>query len=295
MSHPFEARTRALRWVAGLALAMAAFAPLLASLGARMGGDLAVVLSAALAVCLAIVLGRSRDMPHSVGNVATGALVLSCVTMFFGVSPTGGGPHAGVWFVLSLLRTAALMPLALTLHRRAEYSACDATDRLALAVSAACFGALVETTLSITAARALHLGYTGMAAPAIGPVLLGQLLLAMLGAFVAMVRSARWVLHWRRLLGSAGVRVEPRARWSGEVPARPWMHLALTDDDAVLVRRTVQEAGAYRAGDVEEALTVMPTDPARVMRALRLRLAAAVVLLGATAGFAAPRLGALRW
>ena len=103
MSHPFEARTRALRWVAGLALAMAAFAPLLASLGARMGGDLAVVLSAALAVCLAIVLGRSRDMPHSVGNVATGHDANNnepdkCSQINNGQNETGSGGNGGALY-----------------------------------------------------------------------------------------------------------------------------------------------------------------------------------------------------
>ncbi len=291
-----DARPRALRNLARLALAVAVFAPLLASLGARPNGDLAVVLSAALAVGLAVVLGRSRDAVHVVGNVFASVLALSCVTVLLGVSPTGGGPHPGVWIVLSLLRTAALLPLALTLHRGAQHDAHDAIDQIALAMSAACFGALVETTFSITATRARHLGYSGIAAsPGLGLALWGPLALATLGALAAAVRSARWLLRWRRLLGSAGVRIEPRARWSGEVPARPWMRLPLVDNDAVLVRRTAREAGAYRAGDVEEALTVMPSNPARVTRALRLRLAAAVVLLGATVGFAALRLGALRW
>ena len=290
-----DARARAFRGLAGLAAALACFAPLLASLGARRGGDGAVLLSAALAVACAVVLGRSRDAPRAFGNVVAGALALSCVTVLLGASPTGGGPDAGTWIALGLLRAASLTPLALALHRRAEHAAHDAVDKLMLAVSTASLGALVEATVTIAAARAHHLGYTGMAAPALGPALLGQLLLATLGALAALVRGARWVGRWRRLRRAPGVRVERRARWPGEVPARAWWTLAGAANDAVLVRRTTQEAGAYRAGDVEEALTAMPAEGGRVTRALWLRLAAAAALLGGTLGFAALRLGTLRW
>ncbi|MDB4932240.1 MAG: hypothetical protein JWM10_4724 [Myxococcaceae bacterium] len=290
-----DARTRAFRGIAGLAFVVTAFAPLLASLGARRGGDVAVVLSAVLAVAVAVALARSSDAWDAFGSVVAGALALSCLTCFLGASIFVAGYDVGGWFALSALRAVAFTPLALALHRRAAHDAHDAVDRLILAVSAASLGALVETTLTVASARAQHLGYTGMAAPALGPALLGELVLATLGALAALVRGARWLRRWRRLLGSPGVRIEPRARWSGEVPARAWWSVAGAENDAVLVRRTVHEAGAYRAGDVDEALTAMPSAAGRVTRALWLRLATAAALLGATVGFAALRLGALRW
>lgn len=290
-----DARARTFRNLAGLAFVVAAFAPLLASLGARRGGDLAVVLSAALAVACAVVLARSSGAADAFGNVVAGAAALSCVTCFLGASISVPGYDVGSWFALSALRAVAFTPLALSLHRRAQHDAHDAVDKLMLAVSAASLGALVETTLTITAARAQHLGYTGTAAPALGPALLGEMVLAALGALAALARGARWLHRWHGLRGAPGVRVEARARWSGEVPARAWWTIAGAENDAVLVRRTAREAGAYRAGDVEEALTAVPAEGRRVTRALWLRVATAAALLAGTAGFAALRVGALRW
>lgn len=286
-----DARARTFRNLAGLAFVVAAFAPLLASLGPRRG-DLAVPLSVALAVACAVVLARSSDAADAFGNVVAGAAALSCVTCILGASISVPGFDVGSWFALSALRAVAFTPLALALHRRAPHDAHDAVDKLMLAVSAASLGALVETTLTITAARAQHLGYTGAAAPALGPALLAQLALATLGALAALVRGARWLRRWH---GLRGARVEPMVRWSGEVPARAWWSIAGAQNNAVLVRRAARGAGAYRAGDVEEALTAVPAEAWRVTRALWLRATVAAALLAGTMGFAALRVGALRW
>ena len=198
-----------------------------------------------------------------------------------------------VW--IPILQAVSLLPLSLAVHRGAEHDSHDARDRLALAMAASTSAALVETALSIAPVRSWGGSYTGMAAVGLGPALLGLLLLAALGALASLVRSARWMRHWRRLLASADVRIEPRSRWTGAVPERPWMRIPFVANDGVLVRRTAQEAGAYRAGDVEEALTVAPLNAARVRQALWMRVAASLALLGTLAAFTATRVAPLRW
>ena len=280
---------------------VAVFAPLLASLGARGSGDARVVLSAALAASLVLLLSRCADGVATLGLSIPGFFVLSLVTWKWGAPLLPGERSfrgfADItdWLGEPMLHALVLAPLSLAIHRGAHHDSEDARDRLMLSASASCFASLVEATLYVGAVRARGGSYTGMAAVGLGPSLVGLLVLSGLGALGAFARSARWMYRWRRVLTSDDLRIEPRSQWTGAVPERPWMRLLGVENDGVLVRRTAREAGAYRAGDVDQLLSRVPMNAARVMWALRLRVTASIALLVSLTLLAVTKLSALRW
>jgi|GEM_PF-1610176 len=301
----FDARVRTpasvLRWVACAVAMLAVFGPLLAALGARGNGDARVVLSAALSAALALLLRRCRDGVGVVGVSVLGFFALSLVTWRLGApllsNPRGHGGVVDVsdWLGEPMLHALLLAPVALAMHRGAVHDSDDARDRLMLAASASCLASLAETALYIATVRARRGSYDGMAAVALGPTLLGLLTLSSVLALGALVRSARWMRLWRRALSSGDFVIVPKASWTAAAPERPWMRLLGVENDGVLLRRTAREASAYRAGDVDQAISRVPLDSGRVLTALWLRVAASLALLASSALLAVTRLSALRW
>lgn len=280
---------------------LAVFGPLLAALGARGDGDERVVLSAALAAALALLLRRCADGVGVAGLSVLGFFVLSLVTWRLGApllsNPRGHGGVVDVtdWLGEPMLHALLLAPVALAMHRGADHDSEDARDRLMLAASASCLASLAETALYVATVRARRGSYDGMAAVALGPTLLGLLTLSSVAALGVLVRSARWMRRWRQVLASGDFVIVPLASSPAPAPGRPWMRLLGVENDGILLRRTAREASAYRAGDVEQALSRVPLDPARVLTALRLRIAASLALLASSALLAVTKLSALRW
>lgn len=271
----------------------------LAAIGALVRGDVAVIASFAVSVGAAVFVARSQRLAAAwsfalAASVTRWTLVGVLCTPVFSPHLLSRPEMFGLWVLMAVAYTVAFAPLARLLHRGADLDAADATDRAALAASWWLYWGLAEAVSAMTWTQAFGGHYTGLAAPALGPALLGTFATGTLLALVALLRSARWIAMWRAL---------PRGdRWRTEDPAlhgdvsalRRWFVVRGGDAQRVLIRRVAQRGGTYREGVVEVLVARVPADRAAVTRALVTRALCAALLLAGYA-LAARSVAALRW
>lgn len=278
-----------LRWYARAVAALDVFAPLLAS-----QPDGADRLAPLAALSLGLVAFASRFERREPAFVVT---VVGLVAAGFVAHPTTawllrrgavGVLDAGL-VIAPVFHAALLAPLVFAARQNAPHDTDDARDRLLLASATAAFVALLEVTLRVEARR-----YDGAAAIALGPTMIALLAVSALGALGAFVLGTRGLLRYGRLLTTPGVRIVAREAWPGTVPARAWWRTDVPND-GVLVRRTANATGAYRAGEVDEALTRLPQRAEAVTNWLWSRLAIAGTILLGVALLSLTVLPTLRW
>lgn len=298
--NPLAPRRLAPRVVVTLSMVLGAFASWLAVLGARGSrvnapSDAALVLALAVSALATILISLARDRGMALVAIF-GLSVLEVLALpQYEFTSTAEVSALGAPMVALLWLGAA--PIAALVHRAAPLSTEDSIDRSMLASSLWFVVSLSKTAAFVERGRAVG-GYSGLAAVALGPAMMSLLVLGSLCALAALVRSARWMLLWRKVDRTDALRVEPLDAWQREervAPETVWFHLWRVESDGVLVRRASSEGSAYRAGEVVTAIARVPARTGRVMTALALRAAAAVALLAAMAALAMGPLSTLRW
>ncbi len=286
-----------LRWFARVTAAVVVFAPLLA--GQIDGGHRVALLALLSASLVAAASYVERDEAAFIVTIVGFVVVryLAAPESTAWLTREGGRTFVGIDRVIEpVLHAALLAPLTFAMHRGVAHDSDDARDRVMLAAAASAFAALCETLMRVDSARYSGRVYGEAASVALGPTTLALTVVAGLGALGALVSNARWLWRWRRLLATEGARVEPIEQWTGAVPARAWLRLAgMPNDGVVVVGHATKDAGSYREGDVEQAITAAPLDVGQVTNALWLRLAASGVVLGGVGLLAATTLRTLRW
>ncbi len=290
-------RGSTLRWVARVVAVVVVFAPVLAG---QVDGDHRVALLALLSALLVAAASYAERAEAAFVVTIVGFVAvrhLAAPDSMAWLSHEGGRTFVSIDRVIEpVLHAALLAPLTFALHRGVPHDSDDARDRVTLGAAASAFAALCETLLRVDNARTSGRFYGQAASVVLGPTMLALTAVAAVGALAALLSSARWLWRWRRLLATEGARVEPIERWTGAVPARSWLRLAgMSNDGVVVVRHATKDAGRYREGEVEQAITATPLEVGQVTNALWLRMAASGVVLGGVGLLAATTLRTLRW
>jgi hypothetical protein len=271
------------RAIALLATSIGWFAMCVACLAGWHGtGDCAIVVAALVAVAIPVVTCCLGNAFYSVLLAFVGGSAFWIPLAYLHGNDVGqlyDGDLGYFEFSHLIVVTSCFVPSALLLHRGSLLNTGDAIDRVMLATAIWFCGCFFETTRVVNSEVAHHVLLLGWTAPLLGPLVLTLSALGSLAALAALARSVRWLKLWRAVHRGGRWAIVSKSAWEGTVPSSSWFHLPGANLDSVVVLSATRDQGAYREGTLETALSLVPSNSARVVRTLWFRVAVSIAVL----------------